>query len=299
MILFLCIDIQFFSISLWQDLLTGTIGAFLGFLGAYFIFIRGIKNDRKKERQRFKDEQLDKLKYFSILTENIIKISKKQSENYILYVNKIKLKPFEHHLLGNITNNDIKRATNKLNLEEYYLAYISRFGNDKNTIKEYKDIISSFDYIDTIYDEAVRILKEKLEKIYQMKVNLNSAFVKVCDACGQTIYIENVKDQEEVLEFFNTTFKIFFECKTVSDGFITQKEKFIEPIMQFLIEKNYLGIPYLNKIFFQLKECTIIYDDIIFDVNDLCEAFRVFADQMKDANNTLIESSKRLIKIEF
>lgn len=60
-----------------------------------------------------------------------------------------------------------------------------------------------------------------------------------------------------------------------------------------------MGIPYLNKIFFQLKECTIIYDDIIFDVNDLCEAFRVFADQMKDANNTLIESSKRLIKIEF
>lgn len=70
-----------------------------------------------------------------------------------------------------------------------------------------------------------------------MKVNLNSAFVKACDACGQTIYIENIEDQEEILEFFNTTFKIFFECKTVSDGLITQKEKFIEPVMQFLIEK--------------------------------------------------------------
>jgi hypothetical protein len=287
--------IDFFKDSqLWRDLLTGSVGAFLGFLGAYLIFIKGLKSDKRREEDRLRAEKLDRLKYLSSLVASIIKIGETQAANFEEFASDIKTDPYKRRLLKSVTNNDLKRGSEKLDFEANYLAYISQFDSNKESVKDFKEIISSFDYIDAIYDDAIKVLEAKLQIVYNKKTHFASKFNESLNLAGNTLFLDGYKDDESLTSFINQILTDYYTNREIVEDFETPMKKFIEPLHKFLTENNYLHYPYLNQLFFQLKECMITYNSILLQGNDIAKTSQEFSKQMKDATNDLKLASKKL-----
>jgi len=112
--------------SFGADLLIGTLGAFLGIVGAYFLYLLSLKQLRK-----------DRLKYVASLIESIVPSALRQSKFCSEHAEAIVQKPFENIFLKLEANRNSKRLADKVDQEGVYHV-ISR------SIKEIEKHIRSF-----------------------------------------------------------------------------------------------------------------------------------------------------------
>ena len=73
--------------------------------------------------------------------------------------------------------NDLKRASNTLNLEDYLLAYVDKYSSDrKKSIKEFKEIIASIDYLLEIFAQIPQQLQKAQTYDFEKKLKFKVYF---------------------------------------------------------------------------------------------------------------------------
>ena len=162
------------------------------------LFYLGLRLDKKRENKRKIDRQEDNLKYFAILIENILTLSSIQATNCVTVATKISINPIEFPLLEKIVGTDIKRIVNLSNHEDIFHAYISKYGNTTENIKEFRVIFSYLDYLDKIYDQHIQVFetyKEKLGIKYQNYCNITDDLME-----HVAILIKDIKNENNGYE---------------------------------------------------------------------------------------------------
>jgi hypothetical protein len=308
---FLCSTIQdFFSNpDLWKELVTGTASAILGFTGAYLIFNRGLKKEKDKEVEKRDLLQKDNLRYFVALLKNIIDMGKDQSVGYKEYADNLKKEPLKDHLISSIVSRDLKRASERLDVQTYYLAYISQLPNTGESAVEFNEIIKNFDFIDALNDDVNRILREEIDIVSKMKYRLAEKFETVLDDAKKLVMNDNFQNITELaniktiqnytplIDFLGSKLNDFYLFRENTQDYSAAKNIFLEPLQTFLSKPEYVKHPYLLALFWNTNECLKIYSHINSEINKRSAMFNEFGDQMAEATKSLIKSSNRLLNV--
>ncbi|MBP6024512.1 hypothetical protein [Ferruginibacter sp.] len=132
-------------------------GSIIGNVITILLFIIAFYKDKAKNRKKEEKTKTEKLKYLASLVNGSIKSAKLNKDNIQETSNAFKSEPALFHLIKINTYYDIKRVVEKLNLEEYYLAYVTHFEKRKNTTIEFQKIITC---LDTLFDMFNEIIKQ-------------------------------------------------------------------------------------------------------------------------------------------
>lgn len=160
--------------------------AILAALTAYYIFISETKRDRRNEDRKKAEERNHKLLFFATLVESCLTVSVQQ-KNYIKdFIRKIKNDDVDFHLLTFLPLNDLKRVSNVLNLELYMLAFVDKYPSSrKGSIKIFKEIITSIDYLLEIFNQIPKQLEKAQMYDYERKVKMQGLFQSAYNLAGR------------------------------------------------------------------------------------------------------------------
>lgn len=136
------------------------------------VFFITVRRDKRKEHKKKRQIQNDKLYYLASLVESSIKIAKQQNQYVAESVEKNKTSPLEFHALSILSFKDLERVVNKLNLEEYLLAYVSCFGKDTDSIKSFRNIVSQIDFLLSTFDNIIDSHAQHQKYDYERKKKL-------------------------------------------------------------------------------------------------------------------------------
>lgn len=177
---------------------------------AYYIFIKETKRDKAIEERKKIEERSDKLLFFSTLIQGCLTTSVQQKNNIKDYIRLIRLNDVDFHLMTFVSLNDLTRVSNVLNLESYLLAYVNNYSADrKKSIKEFKEIIASIDFLLEIYTHIPETLKNAQIYDYERKTKFQNLFQNAYDLTGKI-----------VLKFQNTNPPLVARLNTLYQNFI-------------------------------------------------------------------------------
>lgn len=142
-----------------------------------WIYYEGVKFEKKKEIQKQKIVENQKLKYLSQLIGNAIKSSKNFETRIETVIVGLNDRPITIPQLGQYTFEDIRRLVNEINREDFYYALL-------NNIRD-ESINSIFRILDTTF-----AIKNQVDSWYIELSNANFSTNKVIDDCKRKIVME-------------------------------------------------------------------------------------------------------------
>lgn len=176
--------------DLFKDFVLPILIAGLAAYIAYFIFVKETKRDKEKEERKKIEERSDKLLFFSTIIESCLTISIQQKNNIKDYIKLIRQNDVDFHFMTFVPLNDLERVSNVLNLETYLLAYVNKYSkNRKTSIKEFKEIMASIDFLLAVYKNISEQLKRVQMYDYERKTKLQNLFRNAYNLIGRLIMI--------------------------------------------------------------------------------------------------------------
>ncbi|MGZ4072715.1 MAG: hypothetical protein ACXVDZ_04335 [Bacteroidia bacterium] len=268
---------------------------------AYYIFVKETKRDKTKEDERKKQDQIDKLFFFSTLVGNAIDSAVQQKDNIKEHIRNVKKDDVNFHIITWISVNDIRRITQELNLEEYLLAYTNYYDGDrKATVKEFMNIISGIDYLQEVFEQIPNSLELAQKYDDERKTTIASLFAKSYNLLGDLfIYLQQNSPSEYAI--LNEIMKKFHENKPDDLSKVEfYNEYFFIPINDFCV-KNLKPEEQILEQFKELailtRDCKQTFNQIKFENNrinaELFDDFKTICKTIKDLN----EYSKRILEI--
>jgi len=251
--------------NVFKDFILPIVLAIAAAITAYYIFVIETKRDTIKEGLRKQNEQNDKLFYFSTLVKSVIKSSINQKEHLDDLINKIEKDDLTFHLLTMVPQLDFKRISTELNLEEYLLAYTAHFdSNRKESVKEFKEIIDSVDFLYSIFESYPNQLKLSHKIDLENKTKFQSLFKAAYDKTAILSIILN-----------RTDLKKFNELQIIISNFIKNNNDkqnikvfmdfFVLPINDFCIDnidpKKFI-INEIQDLAVLTRDCKQVFNDI-------------------------------------
>lgn len=270
---------------LWKEydtLISSLITIFL-FVAAYFInqWIESKKNKKKLN---------EKLNYLTSIIISSLKIIKKQrekiEENVLNFTHRDKytLNPVPVFSFLEIT-----RVTDKLDLESYYLSYISKYGNTPEIINEFQVLIQTFDFLNEFHKSFHKLLERggnnhesRLLKFNPLSQRIDTMVVEVRD------YL-----------FVNKSIHLKLFDKVLTQYYI-DKNDFLDYQITFF-EKTFL-IP-MNKLFQEIRlnedsnllfHFNILLQEISNEIRYINAGLKSFYIDINNNVNELLSSEKKL-----
>ncbi|QDO94636.1 hypothetical protein FNB79_11925 [Formosa sediminum] len=152
-----------FIYNIIKDFVFPFILALIGALAAWFVLIKQLVNDKKKEKKTNKEDLENRLAYFSILIDNAIENSKGQNENIKTLISDIEHSGVNFVPLMKYPTYDLKIMAEKIDKENYLLSYL-KFYSQKDKIKtlnEFKKILDSCGIINDVFTQINKDLESK------------------------------------------------------------------------------------------------------------------------------------------
>lgn len=245
------------------------LASFIGLGIPLLLFYLGLKEDKKREIKRKNDRQNDNLKYFAILVENVIIVCNKQAGNCMRIAEESASHPTEFPIIEKVVGTDIKRIVNLVNHENIFHAYVSKFGNKTEKIKEFRTIFSYLDYLDKTYDQHIfdyENFKQKFDSIFFEYKILSEELMDYVTSLIRSIKKENPdNEKDDFLNFIDELILYYYKelkNKGIEKDMNYDFENFIDPIKKELIRK-YRDVKYTDYITIQAKKATYKYNDLI------------------------------------
>lgn len=282
--------------SFWSDLLINVFGALVGTLTALWVFMLTVKHDRKKEKE--KDEKIisQRLHYFSSMIDSIADTVSQQSKHIKEFCEKQRKDSLNIPLITLLPMNDLKRFSDLQNHEDYYHAYLSKFGYKAETVKEYRSFYSLIDYLKSQTDQAQDILNKSMQFDYERKVQYKELVEKAMD--GTALLFNNAKQNDnidEFAEFLNQSLLNFYSGEINYADLNEFQSKFVDPVKVKIIEK-YRHIEAAIQLAGELKKATYIFTSIQFSNNEIANDFEQIYAGYNTACDKLVEVNIRLTK---
>lgn len=269
------------SISWWGDLSVAVVGALISSLFTVFALYKTFKKDKEKEDIRRIQFQVEKLKYFQSLIHSILNGLKNQNEFYKDFSNELRKDLFKIPIQKFISFNELKRVVDKLNLEDYYHSYLSEFGDNKEIITEFKQIISCLDY----FNSQIELYRDSLVKSnnfdFERKTRLRNIIVKVQDEMSDMIINKDLQKYEGFCGFINEFYVNFYKNIPATYDLKYLHDNFVMEIKNDLLEYAKV-IPEASHAHTQLKNSSILFKEISLQNVKLAEDFEELHNTFKE-----------------
>ncbi|WP_188501740.1 hypothetical protein [Pontibacter amylolyticus] len=277
------------------DLFITSIGAFLGFCGALILFRYQLSVEKEKNGKAEKDSIERKLHYFTSLIHKITGASKEQADHLRAFCNSFSEDPFELPRPALVSSLDIKRFSEGLSHEEYYYAYISKFGLTKSIVYGYRRLYSYIDFLnmalpqlDEVYKQSViyhNELKSEYTDLVNESVHMARELVK---------QLVNDEEYKSLTEFLEERLHRNNENAASSSSLLLAQEEWVDAVSEFL-KVNYIDDETLSDLIRKLDRVTNVF---IFkeQANDtIKDMFKKSHTKIEEAHRGLLEVSSNLV----
>jgi hypothetical protein len=262
---------------------------------AWFLFIKQILNDKKKENQSKNDEVTNKLTYFAMIIHNAIENSIGQNINIKELSIEIEKSGFNSIPLNKYPTYDLKIVAEKLDKESYLLSYLKYYKKDNKIemLEDFKKIVDTCGIINDIFNQ----IDSDLENKQKFEHDLMKKFYEGSDKCADYFGESLVKLKESNNPLFFKLFEInkaSENLKNFTENQIikAQYELFLKPTLILLNKCHSEHVEFdenLGDLWVQASNTINIYNNLE------SETFRL-NEMLKEANsfiNELIEVLKK------
>lgn len=210
--------------SMLSDFIISALGALIGVLGGLWIYYL----------QQWR-QQKDTLKYVVSLIESVVAHSKTQASNCKDLAAALRRRPTDYHMLSFEANHDLKRLANKLNQENFYHSYLSKYKRKPESYSSFKKIYSEIDFIDQIIDQ----LKSYIEKEFYYIVEMKKKFVEFLEegeakSALLTVHPDYITKQQQVVVYLNSALINFRQNMKDPNDIDYPLQGFVTPVKDFL-----------------------------------------------------------------
>ncbi|MFT4223431.1 hypothetical protein [Dysgonomonas sp.] len=276
------------------DIWIAFIGAFFGFGLALAIefFIRWLSG--KDEKKRIKQEKADKVAYYRLLLEEIVKKIKKQSEKVEEYIEEQSKALLDPKPLPHIPTNSFNRIKTVDN-RGIFEALSDRFVGDSNWLKNYSNLNSYIDYLDEVISvEYIRINDTTLDKGFEDLKEIKKLIESIPDILSKEAMVkkEQFGEKRKADAEYQFLDKFILKFRELSQETPTNWDKFnkdfLEPILKEI--EPFQTKDYALSVIFACKQARV-------KMNDVKEDLKYTLSQYKQINETLSEPISELEKM--
>jgi hypothetical protein len=280
--------------SFWTDFFINVFGALIGTLTALVIFLLTVKHDRKKEKERENNTIGQRLHYFSSMVDSINETVKKQSNHLKEFFENQRKDTLNIPLVTLLPDNDLKRFSELQNHEDYYHAYLSRFGYDSVIVKEYRNFYSLIDFLKTQNNQFQDMLMKSMQFDYERKVRYKNIVEKAMD--DTALLFNSAKQEQRITDFeifLNETLLNFYKGDVDFSDLNHFQSKFVDPI-KIEIVKKYRENDIAIQLAGELKKATYIFTEIKLSNEEIANDFERIYKNYNDACDKLNKLTLKL-----
>ncbi|MBL7807782.1 MAG: hypothetical protein JNN28_08210 [Saprospiraceae bacterium] len=276
----------------WPNAVVGIASSLIGVLGAFVVLYFTIFADNRKDRKKKEEEQEQNIQYFASLINTTLKKIKVQNEHFQNHFAAFDKDPITFHSVTLAPLLDLERLINMLNQDKYYFAYLGKYGNNKESIKQYINITTCIDFFSLIINQIKSETLPNAEKSdHERKVRYKHSLEKGMDFAN-----EIAKQAESTLQLLSahiySHLKHFHENLAYTDNLDAIQTQYVNPIKKVLVSE-FTGIQAVRQLLEKLKELTFIYSEIIFqnkhhaaiiksDYESIVETIKLFEENAKE-----------------
>lgn len=276
----------------WPNAVVGIASSLIGVLGAFVVLYFTIFADNRKDRKKKEEEQEQNIQYFASLINTTLKKIKVQNEHFQNHFEAFDKDPITFHSVTLAPLLDLERLINMLNQDKYYFAYLGKYGNNKESIKQYINITTCIDFFSLIINQIKSETLPNAEKSdHERKVRYKHSLEKGMDFAN-----EIAKQAESTYPLLSSHIyshlKHYHEDLAYTDNLDAIQKEYVDPLIKVLVSK-FSNIPVVRQLLESLREVSLIYADIIIqnkhhaaiiksDYESIVETIKVFEENSKE-----------------
>ena len=286
----------------WQDFLITLIGSFIGILGALLIYRMKIRRDERNKDKEKENDFINRLKYFNLLIESITKHAEKQIENYLALTKKIKNEPYNYHLVDLNISNDITRIS-QMDSEEIFHAYLHLFGKDDETIKKYKKIYSSIDFIDErlkqqnySQEKHIGFISSDLTRIKDLINGLADDIARILFQIRRRIDNEEDYLNEPVVKVLNESILKYIELTERKAQPYNYEVEFSKPLREKL-GYQFKEFDFTDYLIDKSRKAAVLLEHVKYNSTEYLKDVEKIKDDLSGSIKELIETNNTIKKL--
>ncbi|MBP9924132.1 MAG: hypothetical protein KBF92_09900 [Bacteroidia bacterium] len=279
------------------DLLYRSFGnlfaAILGGAIALFVFYGRWKKERVKdleEKERILNEKND---YMKSVLQAVIGLSEKYKVAVDEFTTEIRSKPFDIPDITLYPLQEFGRLQKIVDNEQYFHAYIKKYGNNDQTLNNYRTIASLTDYLNSqsaeLFKKDYKIRdfkrKERYIQMFQEIIEESSEYGESCEFSHNSIFL----DIEQILKNY-----IPYRTKENQTNIEIHQTEFIKPLRDLILSKYY-NVPELRILLNKISRITQLFGEIPFQNMQVVKDFEVFHKVMNEVIERLKKESKTIL----
>ena len=279
----------------WQTILRSFLGTLLAVGIFYFEGLR----ERKKGKKDKKDLSESTLEYFNTLLNSSLKIAKKQSESFVKHSLNISNCPSRQNLLEIEIAENLNRLINKLDHSLVFQSFISFHGGKKEQIVLFQKLYNHLDFIFNIYNQALNTqtiyLNKQNDSLHNYKELVEDQVMHLCINLINYCKMSSDVNYRLLGTIIEKSFSEYYNNLINPVSIQNLHINFLEIIREELL-KNWRHIPQCFEILQTCRKATWVYNDIIFQSNNISVVFEKYSVDMSESCK---EIKELMIKTEI
>lgn len=279
--------------SFWSDFLLNAFAALIGTATALLVFYLSIRSEKKKNIDNETKTINQRLHYFYSLAKSITDNAIKQGEYIMEFYKEQEQDDLNIPLIKLLTIEGLKRFSEIQNHEDYYHAYLKRFGYNNETVKEYQRIYNSVDFLKNSIEQQKNMLDISIKFDYERKMKYKSIVEKAMD--DVSVLSKDKTIDPKLAQFFNKSLLDFYSEERNHSNLSTFEDHFVKPTKVGLV-KDFNDNETAFQISLDLKNATYIYSNIKLNNQKISADFKIIHEEFAKSCDDLKEVVDKLSK---
>ena len=198
------IESSFFDKVFFQ----GLVSALFGMGSALLIFYLTLKSDKDKEAKKNREANKNRIRHFSNLANSSIDHIETIISNLNEIIEKYETDELTFQLLPFSPNKSLERIEKLLKNENYFLAYVEEFGDEK--VKTFNNISFEIDFFIMQVEQIWEMIKASQKFDHERKMNFNKQVTELMNSTASITKQSNILSVEDN-EKIGTMIKDFYD----------------------------------------------------------------------------------------
>ncbi len=261
------------------------VGSTVGFIGAYFLFLRNQKATKKRDDLIRKQNFDDKFRYFTYLALEVPNIIKAQVKAYKEFVTATLKNKFQVFNPEQILYTPLARLVENANHEFFFHAYLNHIPKDlkrNDAIKNFQEIYSRLDYFYKVLMESIISLKIHKDKIESAIREFKESIKEIEELVFNLITNQDLQDKhivffEQLEDFWKEYIR---DKKDSSDNMEILFNQFTEPLKKSAQVIQGYSISEINQLLVLIKKADFNFNTVAFLSTKQAEEYELFCKKL-------------------